>query len=161
MAVGKASARAHRAATLDLERDFTVLLTFAANRFNRIWSRYLLDRFELGLMEWRMLVLLVAEPGATVSRAAEVIDIDKGAISRALRRLEERALARADAPEQYPSRRAWQLTPTGRDLHDRVLVVARQRQQAMLAGLGAPERAALERSMTAVLDNLAAMESAS
>lgn len=156
----QSNSETHSGKTLDLEASPTVLIIFAANRFTRIWSRYLQLRFKLSVMEWRVMVMLMAEPGATVSRAATVIDIDKGAISRALARLEAKELASADVPEAYRHRRKWSLTPEGNTLHDRVLAIALQRQNRMLKDVSAADEDALVRSLRSILASLSDLEAA-
>ena len=71
--------------TLSFERSPTVLLSFAANRFSRAAARVYQDRFGIGAMDWRMLVMLTRAPGSGVSDAARTIGIDKAAVSRSLK----------------------------------------------------------------------------
>ena len=108
--------------TLDFERAPSVLIVFAANRLTRIWSRYLQTRFGISVIEWRLMVMLTAE--LAVSRAADVIDVDRGAISRALAGMVKRGLTVADVPQIYRHRRLWRLTTGGARLHDEILEVA-------------------------------------
>jgi len=145
-------------ATLDLAEAPSVLLIFAANRFTRIWSRYLLRHHGLAAIDWRMMVMLTAEPNIPVTRASTVIDIDKAAVSRALARLEGKGLAAADVPESYRQRRLWRLTAAGTALHDEILATALRRQTRMLRGLDAGEARQLSRYLRTILDNLAALE---
>ena len=147
------------ARTLDLGQSPTVLLVFAANRFTRIWSRYLQTRFDLGAMDWRMMVMLTAEPGSSVSRASQVINIDKGAVSRALARLEAKGLARAESPSSYPHRRTWSLTRAGSALHDEILEIALSRQRQILGGFTVEDVGQLNGYLRRILDNLGGLES--
>lgn len=144
--------------TLDLSEAPTVLLIFAANRFTRIWSRYLQRHYGLAAIEWRMMVMLTAEPNIPVTRASTVIDNDKAAVSRALARLEAKGLAEADVPESYRRRRLWRLTGKGSALHDEILAIALRRQDRMLRGLSPEQSAQMSRSLRLVLVNLAALE---
>ena len=121
--------------TLSFSRSPTVLLTFAANRFTRAAARDFQNRFGIGSMDWRMLVMLTREPGSTVSHSGRTIGIDKAAVSRSLRRLEAKGLAAPapDAPTQ------WELTDAGRAMHAEVLEMALNRQRHLLQGLSAEE----------------------
>lgn len=144
--------------TLDLQQSPTVLLVFAANRFTRIWSRYLQKRFDLGAMDWRMMVMLTAEPGSSVSRASQVINIDKGAVSRALARLESKGLARAESPDSYRHRRTWSLTRSGSTLHDEILEIALSRQRRILDGFAGEDVDRLNGYLRRILDNLGGLD---
>ncbi|MCB1340984.1 MAG: MarR family transcriptional regulator [Pseudooceanicola sp.] len=143
------------AVTLDFERSPTVLLTFAANRYTRAAARLYQDRFGIGAMDWRMLVMLTREPGSSVSHAGRTIGIDKGAVSRSLKRLEDKGLATTRG-----GRSDWVLTPAGEQLHAEILKVALERQQRLLEGLSAQDVAVLTRCLGRFLTNLEGMEQA-
>jgi len=137
-------------ATLSFRNSPTVLLTFAANRFTRKASRLYQDQFGIGAMDWRMLVMLTREPGSTVSHAGRTIGIDKAAVSRSLRRLEAKGLAK-------PSSRngnKWHLSEEGRALHARMLAVALERQRKLLLGLSRDEVEQFNRCLSVFLENL-------
>lgn len=140
--------------TLSFSRTPTVLLTFAANRFTRSASRVYQDRFGIGAMDWRMLVMLMREPGSSVSHASRTIGIDKAAVSRSLQRLEKRGLATPEVVGGDERRKDWRLTPAGRALHDRVLELALVRQKALLNGFSREEIAAFTGYLSRFLENL-------
>jgi DNA-binding MarR family transcriptional regulator len=125
--------------TLSFSRSPTVLLTFAANRFTRIAARYYQDKFGIGAMDWRMLVMMTRAPGCSVAEASRTIGIDKGAVSRSLARLEKSGLAQAHCEATDERRKSWTLTAEGRELHDRMLKVALARQRKLLNGFSQEE----------------------
>lgn len=120
--------------TLSFSRSTTVLLTFAANRFTRKAAQHYRDRFGIGVMDWRMLVMLKRAPGCNVAHASKTMGIDKAAVSRSLVRLEEAGLAEASINTPDERRRDWRLTEEGRDLHDRILEVSLIRLKELLKG---------------------------
>ena len=142
------------ARTLSFRRAPTVLLTFAANRFTRQSARLFQDRFGIGAMDWRMLVMLTREPGSTVSHSARTIGIDKAAVSRSLRRMEEKGLA-VPAPDRPTE---WSLTDPGRRLHAEILALALDRQKRLLAGLSADEVATFTKALSLFLTNLETLD---
>jgi len=142
------------AETLSFRRSPTVMLTFAANRFTRSAARLYQQRYGIGAMDWRMLVMLTREPGSSVSHAGRTIGIDKAAVSRSLKRLEERGLAEcADA-----SRSDWTLTEAGRALHEEILGIALARQRRLLEGLSREDVATFTRCLATFLGNLEALD---
>jgi len=140
--------------TLSFTRTPTVLLAFAANRFTRAASREYQEKFGIGAMDWRMLVMLAREPGSTVSHAARTIGIDKAAVSRSLRRLEQVGLADAAPAPRDDRRKSWGLTAAGNALHDRILAHALKRLRRLLAGFDPEEVEALTGYLARLLDNL-------
>lgn len=127
------------AQTLELERNPTVLLVWAANRFNRNASRFYQDSFGITAMDWRMLVMLCKEPGIAVSAASLATGYDKGAVSRSLRNLEDMGLAQARVEGTNDRNKFWYLTRKGKSLHDKVLAEALDRQKRLLSGMSADD----------------------
>ena len=107
---------------------------WAANSFNRSASRHYQNEFGISAMEWRMLVMLCKEPDVPVTAASPAVGYDKGAVSRALSKLEKLGLAEAIANGTNPRSRLWHLTPEGYELHDRMLEDVLARQKQVLSG---------------------------
>lgn len=144
--------------TLSFRRSPSVLLTFAANRFTRLASRSEQELHGIGAMDWRMLVMLTREPGATLVRSSDTIGIDKAAVSRCLKRLEKWELVRSGDLHANGRSRGWWLTPKGQDLHDRILGVALTRQRNLLRGFSREEVELLASMLRRLLDNLDLMK---
>ena len=140
--------------TLSLERAPTVLLVLAANRFTRSAARYYQRRFGVGAMDWRMLVMLTREPNIPVTRASQVIGIDKAAVSRSLARLEGQDLALATINGTNLRRRLWRLTQKGESLHREMLAVALERQRELLRGLSQKEVSEFSGFLKAFVQNV-------
>jgi len=103
-------------------------------------SRIYLKMFGVGINEWRVLSALTNEPGITASRIVEMVALNKSVVSRSARALEETGHVRSDASD---GRRLLYLTPSGVALHDRIIAVAIQREQALLAGFSDADKDAL------------------
>ncbi|MEQ9694185.1 MarR family winged helix-turn-helix transcriptional regulator [Shimia sp. SDUM112013] len=144
------------ARTLSFSRSTTVMLTFAANRFTRQAARDYQDRFGIGAMDWRMLVMLTRAPGSSVAKASRTIGIDKGAVSRSLSRLHAQGLVQAESADSDARRKAWTLTDKGQALHDRILSEALSRQRALLKGFSEQEVEQLNGYLARLLANLEA-----
>lgn len=139
--------------TLDLTRYVPYFLSAINNAVSRGASRLYLREFGIGIIEWRVLAMLAVEPGIMANRICAVISLDKAAASRSLRILEELGFVAA-APSADPRRRSYALTDPGRALHDRVMQVALQREDRLLAGMSARDRDDLVRLMRLMLNNV-------
>lgn len=140
--------------TLSFSRSPTVLLTFAANRFTRNAARNYQQSFDIGSMDWRMLVMLAREPNCSVSRASQVMGIDKAAVSRSLQRLEKEGLVQAVQRHKDERRKEWALTKAGLEKHNAILPVALERQRQLLRGFSVEEVAQFNDFLRRFLTNL-------
>lgn len=140
--------------TLSFSRTPTVLLTFAANSFTRQAARIYQEKFGIGAMDWRMLVMLTRQPGASVAQSSNTIGIDKGAVSRSLSRLETKKLASALSQSNDERRKQWFLTPAGQALHDEILALALARLKKQLAGFSEADVKEFTRLLSLFYDNL-------
>lgn len=145
--------------TLSFSRSPTVLLTFAANRFTRAAAKTYAEKFGIGAVDWRMLVMLTREPGATVTQSANMIGIDKGAVSRCIGRLEELELVHKGALHANGRSRGWWLTDKGKHLHDDILEEALERQRRLLDGFSPEEIGAFTDMLRRFIVNLDALAS--
>lgn len=127
------------APTLSLSNSPVVLVTFAGNRLTRDATRAYQAEFGIGVMDWRMLVMMTRSPGCSVAQAARLTGIDKAAVSRSLQRLESNGLAQSIALAGDERRKSWSLTPSGQDLHSKILPRALERQNDLLKGFSQDE----------------------
>jgi DNA-binding MarR family transcriptional regulator len=123
---------------LDLENYVPTYLTQSVNKWAHSSSRIYLAKFGVGINEWRTMTLLAIEPGISANRISAIMGVDKALVSRSIRQLEEQKLAARDMPSGRGSRPV-SLTPAGRDLHDRILKLALQREKQLLDGFTSAE----------------------
>jgi DNA-binding MarR family transcriptional regulator len=86
-----------------------------------------------------MLSMLAVEDGITANRICQVIGLDKSAVSRALQGLESAGSIQTTPDPDDKRRVTISLTNHGKQLHDRVLRVALERERRLLEGLSAKE----------------------
>ncbi len=127
---------------LDFDSSVAFLLTSLANKLSITASRRLRRRLQVGLMEWRCLVLLAVEGQATPARIAQVAGVDKSVVSRSVSALERRGLVRVSASPAGRQTRI-ELTPAGLALHDRGIPDAFERESELLTGLSDAEQVTL------------------
>ncbi len=143
------------APTLDFDRSPVVTVTFAGNRLTRNSARAYQEEFGIGVMDWRMLVMLTRDPGCSVGHAARTTGIDKAAVSRALQRMEQAGLAQAKVLGGDERRKSWFLTDEGHALHARMLPRALDRQRALLKGFSPEDLDAFAGYLQRFLKNIA------
>ena len=141
---------------LDLDRYVPALITFIANKLSRSATVFYQSAFGVNVTEWRILSLLAIEPEISASRICHVIGFDKGPVSRTL------AGCRS-AGWSHPGRRqdgrthSISLTAKGRATHDKVIVVALERERRLLSCLKQDEREILIGLLLRVHGNLDAV----
>ncbi|SLN51831.1 MarR family winged helix-turn-helix transcriptional regulator [Roseisalinus antarcticus] len=143
---------------LDLDRYVPYFLVAVTNAISRGASRVYLDRFGVGIMEWRVMTTLAIEPGCAARRICRVIHLDKSAVSRSLASLEARGLARPQAERSDPRRKSWTLTAAGRDIHDRILTIALERESRLLEGVPEADVEVFLTVMRRILANVAELQ---
>lgn len=138
---------------MDLERFVPALLTFVANRLSSTGSAAYMRAFGIGVMEFRVLVMLAVEDAVRAQRIADVIGLDKGAVSRTLKGLQRRGLI-VSVLLPGTRRRVYGLSAKGRKVHDGALAIAEKRESLLLDGVSAPDRDRLIAFLHIMLGNM-------
>ena len=143
---------------LDLQGYVPYFLTAISNAWSRSSSRLYLDRFGVGVTEWRVMALLAMEAPIPAARICQVIGLDKGPVSRCLSAMQEAGLVRVKPDRNDARLRPVALTATGRRLHDRIIKLALEREDKLLSCLKAAERKTLLALLNRLHANLEAVE---
>lgn len=125
--------------TLSISRTPAMLMNFAANKFTEAASDYFNQHYGVGTVDWRMILLLARMPGITSAQAAGTIGVDKGTVSRSVSRLVKSDLIRLGELHANGRSRGLMLSPSGRDLHDRILRSALAQHAHLMKGFDADE----------------------
>jgi DNA-binding MarR family transcriptional regulator len=143
---------------LDLERYVPGLLTLVTSQLSGGASAAYLALYAIGIETWRVMVMLAIEGRITAQRMVQLIDADKGAISRTFKAMGEQGLLRFE-PDLHDRRiRYAVMTAQGRALHDRIIQLALLREQTALSVLNEAEVAQLRDMLRRVYVNLPAVE---
>ena len=146
------------APVLDLDRYVPALLTFVANKLSRSATAAYQKRFGVNVTEWRILSLLAVEPDIPARRICQVIGFDKGPVSRTLATMATRGLVTVRPDPENRRSHIIALTPDGDAMHDRIIVVALDRERRLLGCLDADERETLIRLLGRIHGNPDAVE---
>jgi DNA-binding MarR family transcriptional regulator len=135
---GRVSAHA-----LDLDNYIPAYLTYLAGKISTGASAIYRPKFGVGITDWRIMAMLASAPWISAARICTVTGLDKAAVSRSVRTLQQMGAidVRQDASDQR--RQTIALTRKGVALHDRIVQLAITREQKLMAGFSAAERRTL------------------
>ena len=138
--------------------DISTYIPYFLEAVNNAWSRgasqYYLSNFGIGIVEWRVVSMLAIEPRIPASRACEEIGLDKAATSRALRRLNDLGYLEFEAAVSDPRRKIWWLNDKGYGLHDKIIVIALEREKRLITGVDPDDLEAFLRTVRIMRRNV-------
>lgn len=122
---------------IDITRYVPSLLSVLNNRLSSSASDLYLQSFDVGINEWRIMVVLARHPGMSAKSISELAAIHQTVISRSLREMEKKGFIAFDKGRWE---RRIELTPAGEKTYEKVHKIALQREQLLLDGFSATER---------------------
>lgn len=142
-------------AALKLEEFLPYRLDVCAGLVTAALSRIYVDRYQIGVSEWRVLVTLGQYGMMTAKAIGKHSHMHKTKVSRAVAQLERRKLVtrranRADLREAFLS-----LTPAGGDIYSELAPIALDFAGQLLGTVDAADRAALDRALTKLSERAA------
>ena len=132
------------ARAMDMDAFIPAALTNLAQKITAAASATYRPRFGVGITEWRIIALLAVEPWIAPVQICESTGLDKAAVSRSLRDLTAEGFVVAHACDGARRRVPIALTAKGLAVHDRMVGLALERQERLLEGFSAEERAQLQ-----------------
>lgn len=150
-----ASSRKRKTAkVLDLDNFVPSYITQIGNKWARGASRLYLEKFGIGVNEWRVMSIFAREPGITAQGACDILGSDKAAAGRSIVILESKGLVRLESnPNDRRSRRIY-LTEQGWAVHDAILEIALKRERLLLDNFTDEEVAQLVHLLDRARQNL-------
>lgn len=127
------------------------VLTILSNKLGTTASVVYRGCFGLSATECRVILLLAHQPAIPAQRISEVIGYDKGLVSRTVHQLADKGLL---APLEDSRRPLLELSPTGFEMHDRIIKVALKREKLLLTGFSKSEAATMNSMLSRMLANL-------
>jgi DNA-binding MarR family transcriptional regulator len=142
---------------LRLETFLPYRLSVLSNTVSRALAEAYADRYGLSINEWRVMAILGRFPGSSAAEVADRAAMDKVAVSRAVSRLLEAGRVRRRTAAEDRRRSVLELSAAGQRIHRRLTPVLLDYEDALLAALSATERAQLDRILTRLTDEAAAI----
>lgn len=145
---------------VDLERYVPAFLTWIANKLSRGASQHYLRVFDVGIETWRCLVLLAIHGSISAQQVSKIIGMDKASVSRCFKGMQAKGYITLGLDADDGRVRIATLTKKGRQVHDRILGIALERERAFLEVLNERERETLIGLLKRLHENLPAVETA-
>jgi DNA-binding MarR family transcriptional regulator len=136
------------------QQHITVLLVGIGLRFTRSASAYYRAAFDLGMAEWRLLIVLRSTEALNVGELSAAADMDKAAVSRSLVSLGERKLVSVTQTRTRGRAAIAKLTPEGKKLSAQLMQVSLQRQARLFKNFTKADKTRLRAMLTHLAQNL-------
>jgi len=137
----------------DLRKHVPFYLASISYRLGRNASRSFPVLFGLNQMEWQILAILASTPLASATDVSEISCIDKAAVSRGVRRLEELGLVAATPVASHNRKRLLALTPAGEAAFNKVSRYVLERERTLMRGISSAEQDLLVDLLRRIYDN--------
>lgn len=118
----------------------TVLMVSIGMRLNRGATAYYRTAFDLGMAEWRLLLVLSSTKSLNVGELSEAADLDKAAVSRSLVLLEERKLVSVEQTRTRGRAAIAKLTAEGKKLSTQLMQVSLARQARLFKNFAGADK---------------------
>ena len=125
---------------LDLEHFLPYRLSVLSNRVSGAIAQVYVERFALGVTEWRVMAVLGRYPDLSANEVAQRTAMDKVAVSRAVARLVEAGRVEREVHDDDRRRSVLRLSEAGYRIHDEVAPLALGFERRLLGGMDAAER---------------------
>jgi DNA-binding MarR family transcriptional regulator len=128
------------AAGMLAREHIAVLLSNIGSRLTRGATAYYRAAWNIGMVEWRLLMVLSSIQSLNVSELSDAADVDKAAASRSLMFLQERKLVSVEQTRSRGRAAIAKLTGEGRKLAAKLYVISREREARLLQDLSRSDR---------------------
>lgn len=135
----------------DLQAYFPFFLGTIANRWTATSSKIYLEKFAIGIGEWRVLASIQAQGAASSQMVVNLISMDAGAVSRSMAKLAKEGLVEPISGRFAGRTKPYQLTEQGHDLYEQLLRIALERESVLLGELDESEKQQLLYLMQKIL----------
>lgn len=138
-----AVAATKRPVAMDLDQHVPALCNTIGGYISRIVLAQCGAEYDIGILEWRIILVLSGEAPLEISQIADRVAMDRGGCSRSIAALEERGFLERVRHEADRRRSPVRLTAAGRRLGGKLAAFARACSDELLSALAPDERAAM------------------
>lgn len=150
----KRTPRADTANRSGLEEHVPTLASIFATRLRRIASRHYRRLFNLGVVEWRIIMCLGAHPNIAALEISQITDINKGLVSRTIAEMERRGWVQTNRISVRSRSTTILLTDEGDALYLRLKDAVAERHRLVMSPLTTEESETLVRLMQKLIAHI-------
>ncbi len=125
-----------------------------AQKFSRRVSQITREHFGIGLVEWRLLVVLAWDIPITAHNVSDKAHVDRALVTKGFRSLEEKGLITLEPQPTNSRSRLASLTEKGHVLFDQLLPIVLERETCLLQGIDQDERDQFLKTLGKIVKNL-------
>jgi len=140
------------------QQHITILLVGIGLRCTRSASAYYRATFDLGMAEWRLLMVLRSTEALNVGELSTAADLDKAAVSRSLVLLQQRKLVSVTQTRTRGRAAIAELTAEGKKLSARLMQVSLQRQERLFKNFTKADKERLHALLARLSQDLTAAD---
>lgn len=155
--ISKSVKRVKSRAILDLDTYVPFFLASVHNKLASGASSIYRKKYGIGIVEWRIVAMLAVEQGINAQRICDVVALDKGATSKALKTLLARGYLHSVTEESDKRFKKWWLTDLGFELHENIIAIAIEREKSLITDVDPDDLEAFLRVMRIMRTNLKEM----
>lgn len=120
---------------INVERHATAQINMLANKLMMKASAAYTKKFGIGMVEWRVISVLSAIPSCSVQNISDTLGLDKAAISRAVKKLEDKKYIEINGHLEDKRIYVIDLTDLGHQLYEVASDFAIEREKQLLEEL--------------------------
>ena len=125
---------------INIDRHATAQINMLANKLMLKSSTAYTQNFGIGMMEWRVISVLASKPNSSLQVVSDILGLDKAAVSRAVKKLEEKQYITIGGDTADKRVYVINLTETGLQLYEVAADFAIAREQLLLEELDETEK---------------------
>lgn len=138
---------------MKLDSYLPFFLATISYRLARSASREFPRLFGINQIEWQIMAIVAANEQISASAVSDIIGLDKAAVSRGVRNLEEKGFISLTAVRNHNRKRLLALTASGFEIYDKVREFVQSREKTLLRGLSDKEISSLLNMLVRIRKN--------
>lgn len=128
---------------MKLDSYLPFFLATISYRLARSASREFPRLFGINQIEWQIMAIVAANEQISASAVSDIVGLDKAAVSRGVRHLEEKGFISLATVQNHNRKRLLALTASGFEIYDKVREFVQDREKTLLSGLSEKEISSL------------------
>jgi DNA-binding MarR family transcriptional regulator len=125
---------------INIDRHATAQINMLANKLMLKSSTAYTQNFGIGMMEWRVISVLSNNANSSLQLVSDILGLDKAAVSRTVKKLEEKKYISVEGDENDKRVYVINLTELGQQLYEVAADFAIAREQLLLQELDEVEK---------------------